>query len=217
MPKYEDNETKLRTKAKPAWTLFFTYLCVIVIGSMLGYAIWGEGNQLPMMIFMDLMLLTTTIVFLCGYWSSVKPMFATLGVLNTQSWLGLLLLAPLLAINYGYHHMLIELMGQKTTEDPYSFFSSPWGPIILICVMPAIVEEIGFRGIIQDQFERVVSPWVAIIVASAAFSAAHFSVLSAPYLALVGVLLGWMKWKTGSLYPSMVVHFLHNYAVVTHF
>jgi membrane protease YdiL (CAAX protease family) len=83
--------------------------------------------------------------------------------------------------------------------------------------MPAIVEEIGFRGIIQHQFEKVVSPGIAIGVASLAFSAAHFSVLSSPYLALVGMLLGWMKWKTGSLYPPILAHFLHNLVVISTF
>ena len=37
---------------------------------------------------------------------------------------------------------------------------------------------------------------------------------SFPYLFAAGWLLGWMKWKTGSLFPSMVVHFLHNFAVI---
>ena len=34
---------------------------------------------------------------------------------------------------------------------------------------------------------------------------------------LVGLLLGWVKWKTGSLYPSMLIHFLHNYIVLEYF
>jgi membrane protease YdiL (CAAX protease family) len=47
--------------------------------------------------------------------------------------------------------------------------------------------------------------------------ALHFSVLSAPYLLLVGMLLGWAKLKTGSLYPTMLIHFLHNFIVITFF
>jgi membrane protease YdiL (CAAX protease family) len=42
----------------------------------------------------------------------------------------------------------------------------------------------------------------------------HFSIISFPYLFCVGMLLGWTKLKTGSLYPSMLIHFLHNLAVI---
>jgi len=31
------------------------------------------------------------------------------------------------------------------------------------------------------------------------------------------MLLGWVKWKTNSLYPSMLIHFLHNFIVVMFF
>jgi membrane protease YdiL (CAAX protease family) len=47
--------------------------------------------------------------------------------------------------------------------------------------------------------------------------ALHFSVMSAPYLFAVGMLLGWAKQKTGSLYPSIVIHFLHNFLVIAYF
>jgi membrane protease YdiL (CAAX protease family) len=53
-----------------------------------------------------------------------------------------------------------------------------------------------------------------VIVASALFAGMHFSVISFPYLFLVGMLLGWTKWKTQSLYPSMLIHFLHNLIVI---
>ena len=33
----------------------------------------------------------------------------------------------------------------------------------------------------------------------------------------LGMLLGWVKWKTNSLYPSMLIHFLHNFIVVMFF
>lgn len=216
LPAYEDNETKLRTQAGPAWTVFFAYLSVIVAGSFIALAFWGTENQTAAVLFVEFLLAATTVVFLIRSWSSVRPLLARAGFAHPAAWIGLVLLAPMLLLNYGFHHLLIETFGlEKISHDDY--FHSKWGAVIFICVLPAILEEIGFRGIIQDQFERVVSPGVAIGVASLAFSAAHFSILSSPYLALVGALLGWMKWKSGSLYPSMVAHFLHNFIVVSIF
>ena len=89
--------------------------------------------------------------------------------------------------------------------------------IVLFCLFPAVVEEIAFRGLVQHWLQTAISPLKAMLPASALFTALHFSVLGAPYLFMVGMLLGWAKWKTGSLYPSMVIHFLHNLVVIEYF
>lgn len=214
LPRYEDSETRLRTHAQPAWTVFFSYLCVIGIGSMIAAAIWGFDDHEPALLFVAFALTALTLFFLIRGWHDVRPLLVTGGMLHPAAWAGLLMLAPLLLVNFGYHHLLVELLSVET-ERYDDYFTSKWGPLLFICIMPAIVEEIGFRGIIQHQFEKVVTPGIAIGVASLAFSAAHFSVLSSPYLALVGALLGWMKWKTGSLYPPMLAHFLHNFVVIS--
>jgi membrane protease YdiL (CAAX protease family) len=151
------------------------------------------------------------------HWNDLRPLLTRVsGLIHPAAWAGFLMLAPLLLLNYGYHNLLTKWLGVEA-EDYTNCFSSTWGPVIFICVMPAITEEIAFRGMIQHQFEKVVKPSIAIAVAAMVFAAAHMTIVSAPYLALVGLLLGWMKTKTGSLYPSMIAHFLHNYIVITYF
>jgi membrane protease YdiL (CAAX protease family) len=216
LPRFENFETRLRNDARPAWTIFFSYLCVIAIGSMLAAAIWGFDDREPALLFVAFALAALTLFFVAREWRDVRTLLATSGMLQPAAWAGLLVLAPLLLLNFGYHHLLMQLLSVEA-ERYDDYFTSKWGPLVFICIMPAIVEEIGFRGIIQHQFEKVVSPGIAIGVASLVFSAAHFSVLSSPYLALVGMLLGWMKWKTGSLYPPILAHFLHNLVVISTF
>ena len=188
----------------------------MVITGMLGMGIWGSEDEGAVMMLVDLGLFVTTAVFLFRYWNDVRGLLFSTGFLKPAAWIGLVSLLPLLAINYGYHSLIVNLFG-VSMDDYGEIFTSAYGPIFFICVMPAIVEEIAFRGIIQHLFEKVLGPWLAIGAASALFSAAHFTIFSAPYLALVGVLLGWIKWKTGSLYPAMLAHFIHNYIVVTWF
>jgi membrane protease YdiL (CAAX protease family) len=89
--------------------------------------------------------------------------------------------------------------------------------IFSVCVFPAVTEEIAFRGLVQHWLHVAVQPRQAIVYAAALFTALHFSILSAPTLFLAGCLLGWLRWRTGSLWPPIVVHFLHNLAVVTFF
>jgi uncharacterized protein len=95
-------------------------------------------------------------------------------------------------------------------EEGYSFI---W-PIVVICVEPAIFEELAFRGAIQSSLRQVLSPWEAILVSAMMFGILHLSLPSMPHLVTIGVVLGWLREKTGSLYPGMVMHFCHNLLVV---
>ncbi len=80
-----------------------------------------------------------------------------------------------------------------------------------------MTEEIAFRGLVQHWLQIAIAPWKGLVLASALFMALHFSAISAPYLFAVGMLLGYVKQRTGSLYPSMLIHFLHNLVVITFF
>jgi membrane protease YdiL (CAAX protease family) len=88
---------------------------------------------------------------------------------------------------------------------------------VLLCLIPGITEEIAFRGLIQHWLHTVLRPWRAILLASALFTALHLSILSAPYIFLLGMLLGWVKWKSRSLYPSMLMHIAHNLVLLVVF
>ncbi len=215
-PVFENIETQLRTKAPEVWTVFFGFLSALVVSAFIGMAIWGIEDHEPVMLLVSFVLFVATAVCMMRYWQDVRPLFKAPGIFKIATWLGIAALAPMLLLNYGYHSLLTEMLDIEG-DDYNEFFTSTYGALIFICILPAIVEEVAFRGVIQHRLEMVVSPWVAMIAASCLFSIAHLNVLSAPYLALMGLLLGWMKWKTGSLYPPMIVHFLHNYIVITYF
>src|SRR5262249_20074515 len=154
------------------------------------------------------------------YWTSLRVQLAQFGFLSGSAWIAIAILAPMLAINYGYHHFIMSLVDQP--RDNFLMMLkdagiTKGGLILLICVFPAITEEIAFRGLIQHWLQTAVRPWRAIVLASAMFTVMHFSIVSAPYLFALGMLLGWAKWKSGSLYPSMLIHFVHNLVVVLFF
>jgi uncharacterized protein len=215
-PVFENIETNLRTKAPEIWTVFFSFLSALVVTSFLGMAIWGTEDDEPTMLLVSFVLFVATAICAIRYWQDLKPLLKAPGIFKIAAWLGLVALAPMLLLNYGYHSFLIDLLDIEV-DDYDEYFTSTYGALVFICIMPAIVEEVAFRGIIQHRLEKVVSPWIAMGAASILFSSAHLNLLSAPYLALVGMLLGWMKWKTGSLYPPMIAHFVHNYIVITYF
>ncbi len=86
-----------------------------------------------------------------------------------------------------------------------------WGLVILaICIQPAVVEELAFRGIIFSALRRVLSARETIVVSALVFMIIHLSVPSFPHLFIIGLALGYLRVRTGSLYPGMALHFTHN-------
>lgn len=85
------------------------------------------------------------------------------------------------------------------------------GMIILVAALPAIGEELFFRGILQKIFIQIFKKaWPGIIFTGFLFSAFHMQFLGLlPRMAL-GIILGSLYWYTGSLYTSILGHFIYN-------
>lgn len=123
-----------------------------------------------------------------------------------------------LAGNVMYHRVATALLGLTPTSSlGDAFHDAGYGLAITVlctCVQPAIVEEIAFRGIIQTRLVRVVTRTEALLITAFAFGIIHMSWVSLPYLAAFGLFLGWLRQRSGSLVPSMVVHGVHNLVVL---
>ena len=83
--------------------------------------------------------------------------------------------------------------------------------IFLVGALPAIGEELFFRGILQKLFIQIFkSAWPGIIFTAFLFSAFHMQFMGfLPRMAL-GIILGTLYWYSGSLYTSMLGHFIFN-------
>lgn len=83
--------------------------------------------------------------------------------------------------------------------------------VILVGALPAIGEELFFRGILQKLFIQLFkSPWPGIVFTGFLFSAFHMQFMGLlPRMAL-GIILGSLYWYSGSLYTSMLGHFIYN-------
>jgi membrane protease YdiL (CAAX protease family) len=112
---------------------------------------------------------------------------------------------------------LVRLLGAEELRytDPFLKGGYGWGTIIVtVCVQPAIVEELAFRGVILSALGRVLGARDAVVVSALLFMVIHLTVLSFPHLFLIGLALGFLRVKTGSLYPGVLLHFVHNLLVV---
>jgi hypothetical protein len=82
--------------------------------------------------------------------------------------------------------------------------------LVLIAVIPAIGEELVFRGVLQQQLQRRMEPWMAILLTGAIFSAVHLQFDGFLPRWILGAVLGWAFWRSGNLWVSIAAHAFNN-------
>ena len=83
--------------------------------------------------------------------------------------------------------------------------------IFSIVVLAPVVEELLFRGGIQGYLVRHWQhPARSIVVSSLIFGAVHGNPVQIPFAFVTGLALGWMYYRSGSLWPGIWMHFLNN-------
>jgi len=211
-------EWRISTEGRAAVNLF----CILAMGLIclagLRYAMGKEQLGLSL-ILTDLFVAALTIGFAASNWRSIAHLFGGVRV-NSALALSLPILAILLCVNKGYHDFLSSILGIKKEDTEIGEILGSLDPAILfvtICVFPAIFEEIGFRGLVQEKMVLAAGPVLGFAATSVLFVALHSSILSAPYLFLLAWFLSWVRARTGSLYPPMLLHFVHNFVVVVVF
>ena len=82
--------------------------------------------------------------------------------------------------------------------------------LFIIALIPAVGEEMTFRGVLQQSLTRKMNPHIAIFLSAAIFSFIHFQFYGFLPRMFLGILLGYMFYITGSLWTSITMHFVNN-------
>lgn len=88
--------------------------------------------------------------------------------------------------------------------------SSLWQIILAAAMMPAICEEIFFRGVLQGILRKNLPREKLLIVIGVLFGVFHLSMFRIIPTGLLGILLAYLTLASGSIFPSMCLHFMHN-------
>lgn len=81
---------------------------------------------------------------------------------------------------------------------------------ISIAVLAPILEEVLFRGAIQGYLMRKYNPAVGIVLASIIFGLIHMNPIQIFYATCLGLVFGWIYYRTRSLMPVVIGHVLNN-------
>ena len=161
------------------------------------------------------MLITTTVVasllaitvFLLARWTELSPAW-----LRTRQWLVLVwsVIAALGAIipSLWLQEHMPEL--PNVVENEFSMIlASRWGYLGIGLLAP-LAEEVVFRGAILRSLLGRYRPWTAICLSALLFALIHVNPAQLPHAFAVGLLFGWMYYRTGSILPSMAYHWANN-------
>lgn len=198
-----------KKKVMGAGILFLT-LVVIHIGA--GFIDFGDIPILVNLILSQALILVPVIVYLCV---TKQNFFEAIRLRKMNIWSLLLviplvyLLEPLLicinAISMSFSSNVIAGTMQDIVDTmPYI------AGISLMALLPALVEEITFRGVLLNSFHRDSNPWPAILFSALCFGCMHMNFNQIAYALVLGIIMGIVLEATGSILATILMHFIYN-------
>lgn len=83
--------------------------------------------------------------------------------------------------------------------------------VFFIGLVPAVCEELFFRGVIQRFAHTWLKKWwLSVVVSALVFAFWHFSISEFIPIFIAGFLIGWVYYLTSNLWLSILLHFLNN-------
>lgn len=149
-----------------------------------------------------------------------RAMFHALSFRRFQ-WLGtvsliLLLLVAFYLVNGLYQYVITvfhlnlqtndQVILQQSKDAPFTTYAT----LIASVLVAPICEEVFFRGFVFAGFLTRMPVVVAILLSSLLFAIAHADVGSFAILFFIGLALAFVRWRTRSLWPSILLHLLNN-------
>lgn len=124
----------------------------------------------------------------------------------------ILLSIPFILAGMVFLNLCCEFLGlPDLMQDTFRAMSRNVFGILSIAVMAPLVEELLFRGAIQGHLlKQGMKPASAILIASAVFGIIHMNPVQIPFAFALGLIFGWLYYRTGSVVPGIIGHFINN-------
>ena len=195
------------------YTVIFGAIQVVV--SFMVQGVWmlvmGKDqvmNATGMIITMALFSIITMAVFLMAKWSVVSRHWVRTRPWFVLFWCVVAALGALVPSVWLQEHMpelpnLVEGEFDMIMKDRMGYF--------VVGLLAPLAEEIVFRGaILRSLLCWKSNPWVGIVISAILFAVIHMNPAQMPHAFLIGLLLGWMYWRTDSIVPGVVYHWVNN-------
>ena len=200
---------------KKAFIYTIAFLAIQLVAGFVVQGLWtlisrekATANATCIILTTILFSIVVMIVFIVAKWSEVSPHWIRKRPWVTLIWCVIAALGAIIPSVWIQEHMP-EL--PNIAEDAFDMIMKDrWGYVSIGLLAP-FAEELVFRGAILRELLRWSSrPWVAIAISAIFFAAAHMNPAQLPHAFLIGLLLGWMYYRTDSIIPGVVYHWINN-------
>ena len=195
------------------YTIVFAAIQVVV--SMLVQGVWmlvmgkeSAMNATGMIITMEVFSVLTMVVFLWAKWSVVSRHWVRTRPWFVLFWCVLAALGALIPSVWIQEHMP-EL--PNIVEGEFDMIMKDrWGYLVVGLLAP-LAEEMVFRGaVLRSLLRWKENPWIGIVISAVLFAVIHMNPAQMPHAFLIGLLLGWLYYRTDSIVPGVVYHWVNN-------
>lgn len=165
-------------------------------------------NATGLIITMAVFSILTMTVFLLAKWSVVSRHWVRTRPWFVLFWCVVAALGAIVPSVWLQEHMP-EL--PNVVEGEFDMIMKDrWGYFVVGLLAP-LAEEMVFRGaILRSLLRWKQNPWVGIAISALLFAVVHMNPAQMPHAFLIGLLLGWMYWRTDSIVPGVVYHWVNN-------
>jgi sodium transport system permease protein len=186
----------------------------------------GMGGRLPPLVHMAIVLLAfvaTPAVFMAVVLTTRPIESLGLSPARPRAYLKALILAavvvgPLVQLTLAIYEQLDKIkelvQAHQGMVDVFTDLSTGEEPagwaLFSLVLLPAVCEEIAFRGFILNGLRRRFRPWPAIALSSFLFALYHMDVFQFLPTFVLGVALSLLTVRSSSILPAMLFHLLHN-------
>ena len=200
---------------KKAFSYLFIFIGLQLVGGAIITTLWslitGNSDKTAAMLITTtgVIGLLTIVIFLWTRYAEVSPTWLRTRPWTVLSWSVIAALGALIPSAWIQEQM--PELPNIAEQEFGTIMGTPWGYLVIGLLAP-LSEEIVLRGAILKELlkSEKLSTWTAIAISALFFALVHMNPAQMPHAFLIGLLLGWMYYRTGSILPGVAYHWANN-------
>lgn len=215
-------DRKLSPLIALAFVLVFLFVNIIAqtIASVVEHTLVKDAayalSPLGSVISMGASTLITIIIFLWAKWAVVSRNYIMTRPWMVLSWSVVAALGAIIPSVFLQELMpewpdAIQRLVDEAAQQMIGIMNTPGGYAV-VCLLAPIAEELVFRGAVLRKLLqwKPEHRWLMICLSAMLFAMAHMNPAQFLHPLLIGILLGWMYERTGSIIPGIAYHWCNN-------